>query len=77
MEYEVDGWLCRGSKQTARLLTYFFDDEHFKEFNTYEQEVTIDMCKIIVKTKMSPTGMMTMKSTEVLRYRESSKLGLA
>ena len=33
-KYDVPGWLCRRVHQAARLLTYFFGDEHLKELNS-------------------------------------------
>jgi hypothetical protein len=56
IEYETTAWLCRSTKQTARLLTYFFGDEHIQEFNNYDILVTPTQCKEMVKTKTSPTG---------------------
>ena len=62
-KYDVPGWMCRGIRQTARLLTYFFGDEHLKEFNTQEVEVSSSMCQNMLQDKRTPNGLLTLKNT--------------
>jgi hypothetical protein len=56
IKYEVDGWLCRGVKQTAQLKTWFFGDENRGIFNSEEVLVITETCKEMVQTKMTKYG---------------------
>lgn len=56
INFEVSGWLCRAEKETIRLLTYFFDDEHLKQLKTTDVAVDATTCKQMAKTKVSPAG---------------------
>ena len=62
-KYDVPGWLCRGVRQTARLLTYFFGDEHLKEFNSQDVEVSTSMCHDMLRNRRTPHGKLTQKTT--------------
>ena len=52
--------MCRGICQTARLLTYFFGDEHLKEFNTQEVEFSTSTCQNMLWDKRTPNGPLTL-----------------
>jgi hypothetical protein len=58
IEYETDAWLCRATKQTVSLLTYFLGVEKLEEFNTEEVMVDPTTCKAMAKEKSSPEGPM-------------------
>ena len=76
LKYDVPGWKCRGVKQTVRLLTYFFGNEHLKEFKTEELMVTPEMCRNMVKTWRCSEGYLSelaggsRGTTNKLNYRQ-------
>ena len=63
MEYKTQAWFCRAVKQSVKLLTYFFNDEHLKEFNKEDLLVTPDVCRSMVEDKTSPAGVLRRTNT--------------
>lgn len=56
LEYETQGYLCRATNSSARLLRYFFGDETLKEFQESPIPITVELCKHMVESKASPAG---------------------
>jgi hypothetical protein len=63
IEYQTDAWLCRATTQTVRLLTYFFGDEHLKEFGQQDVPVDAATCKLMANGKRSPAGTLSQTTT--------------
>ena len=56
MKYEVGGWACRGVKQTTKVLTYFFGDEHLEQHTSRTVGVTLEECRRMVSSGFTEAG---------------------
>lgn len=63
IEYQTEGWLCKATTQSVRLLTYFFNDEHLKEFDQKEVLVDAATCKFMIDSKVTPVGPLSKTQT--------------
>ena len=72
IKYDVAGWICRAVQSKARLLTYFFGDEHLQQFTSQELTVSTKECKAMLDTKSSAFGPLHLLETGV--WATSNKL---
>ena len=66
MKYEVGGWACRGVKQTTKVLTYFFGDEHLEQHASQTVGVTPEECRRMVSSGFTEAGPFVNKPYGVL-----------